>query len=156
MSARAIPPHAVPAVRHESDTRVSPLPPFELTVAVQGGDIDELQHVNNVVYLAWVQDVAIAHWNSLTSEQDRAALAWVALRHEIDYKSAAVLGDTVIARTWTGVAKGLRYSRHTEIIRASDGALLVQALSHWCPIERQSGRPMRLPAKMAAFFAKEQ
>lgn len=143
------------APRHESDTRVSPLPPFELNLRVHAADIDDLQHVNNVVYLAWVQDVAIAHWAFLTSEQDRDALAWVALRHEIDYRAAAVLGDAVIARTWTGVGKGLRYARHTEIIRASDGALLVQALSQWCPIERQSGRPTRLPAKMAAFFAKE-
>jgi len=145
----------VSADRHVSDTRVSPLPPFELNLQVQAGDIDDLAHVNNVVYLAWVQDVAIAHWASLTTDEDRAALAWVALRHEIDYKAAAVLGDAVIARTWTGVARGLRYARHTDIIRASDGALLVQALSQWCPIERRSGRPMRLPAKMAAFFGKD-
>ena len=70
----------------------SPIPPFELAITIKPSDIDELGHVNNVVYLSWVQDVAIAHWNFLTTHAHRAKYVWVALRHEIDYKAEAVLG----------------------------------------------------------------
>ena len=77
----------------------SPIPPFELAITIQPSAIDELGHVNNVVYLSWVKDVAIAHWNFLTTPAQRAKYVWVALRHEIDYKAEAVLGDAIIART---------------------------------------------------------
>ena len=132
----------------------SPLPPFELPLKIQSSDIDELGHVNNVVYLAWVQDVAIAHWNFLTTPEQRDRHVWVALRHEIDYLAEAVPGDAVFARTWTGLARGLRYPRHTEIIRTVDGKVLARAVTQWCPLDRASGRPSRLPAEIDAWFGK--
>ena len=132
----------------------SPLPPFELDIRIKPEDIDELGHVNNVVYLSWVQDVATAHWSFLTTDEHRARFVWVALRHEIDYVAQAVLGDAVLARTWTGLARGLRFSRHTEIIRVDDGKQLAIAVTVWCPLDRASGRPTRLPTQIAAFFAK--
>jgi len=132
----------------------SPIPPFELPLTIQSSDIDELGHVNNVVYLAWVQDVAIAHWNFLTTPEQRAHHVWVALRHEIDYLAEAVPGDAVLARTWTGMARGLRYPRHTEIIRSGDGKVLARAVTQWCPLDRASGRPSRLPAEIDAWFGK--
>jgi acyl-CoA thioester hydrolase len=132
----------------------SPIPPYEISCDVSAAHIDELGHVNNVVYLSWVQDVAIAHWNSLTTPELRARLVWVALRHEIDYKAEAVLGDRIIARTWTGVGRGLRYARHTKILRASDGVLLAEAVTQWCPMDAASRKPTRLPAEIAAYFGK--
>ena len=115
--------------------------------------IDALGHVNNVVYLSWVQDVAIAHWNSLTTPALRERLIWVALRHEIDYKAEALPGDTITARTWTGAGRGLRYARHTRILRAADQSLLAEALTQWCPMDAVSRKPTRLPAEIAKFFA---
>ena len=132
----------------------SPIPHFDLPIVIKPSDIDEQGHVNNVVYLSWVQDVAVAHWNSLTSAEHRSKYAWVALRHEIDYKAEAVLGDSIVARTWTGVAQGMRYPRHTEIIRLGDGKVLCNAVTLYCPLERNTGRPTRLPTEIAAFFGK--
>lgn len=132
----------------------SPIPHFDLPIVIKPSDIDEQGHVNNVVYLSWVQDVAVAHWNSLTSAEHRSKYAWVALRHEIDYKAEAVLGDSIVARTWTGVAQGMRYPRHTEIIRLGDGKVLCNAVTLYCPLERSTGRPTRLPTEIAAFFGK--
>jgi acyl-CoA thioester hydrolase len=132
----------------------SPLPPFELIRDVVPADIDELGHVNNVVYLSWVQDVAVAHWNSLTTAAFRANLLWIALRHEIDYKAEAVLGDSILARTWTGRAIGLRYQRHTQILRQRDGVLLAQALTDYCPVNAQSRKPTRLTPDVAGYFRK--
>ena len=132
----------------------SPIPPFELDISIKPGDIDELGHVNNVVYLFWVQDVAVAHWAFLTTPEHRTQYVWVALRHEIDYAAQAVLGDAITGRTWTGMALGLRYPRHTEIIRRDDNKVLATAVTQWCSLDRASGRPTRLPAGIAAYFAK--
>ncbi len=132
----------------------SPIPPFELDIRIKPDDIDELGHVNNVVYLSWVQDVAVAHWAFLTTPEHRAQYVWVALRHEIDYVAQARLGDEITARTWTGMARGLRHPRHTEIIRCEDKKVLATAVTLWCPLDRASGRPTRLPAELAAYFAK--
>lgn len=135
----------------------SPIPTFDFAITIQPSDIDELGHVNNVVYLSWVQGVAVAHWNFLTTPAQREKYLWVALRHEIDYKAEAVLGDTLVARTWTGTARGVRFSRHTEIIHISESGntkVLARAVTHWCPLDRGNRRPTRLPAEIAAFFGK--
>jgi acyl-CoA thioester hydrolase len=89
--------------------------PFELPISIEPADIDELGHVNNVTYLRWVQDVAVAHWKAASRPSDQATLRWVLLRHEIDYKQAAYLGDGIIARTWDGTASRLRFVQTIEI-----------------------------------------
>ncbi len=127
--------------------------PFELPLRVEPGDIDELNHVNNVVYLRWVQDVAIAHWKVLATPAEQAEVAWVAVRHEIDYRHPAVPGDGIIARTWVGAASGLRFERHTEILRARDRKLLARARTVWCPVDTRSGRPKEVSPQLRARFS---
>jgi acyl-CoA thioester hydrolase len=126
---------------------------FELQIEVRPEDIDGLGHVNNVVYLRWVQDAAVAHWYALAPKADREKLLWVVLRHEIDYKQAARLGDAVVARTWVGGSSGLRFERHTELLRASDRGLLAKALSIWCPIDAHTRRPAQVSAEARALFS---
>src|SRR6266446_496772 len=93
---------------------------FEMTVAVLPSDIDEQKHVNNTVYLRWIQDVATAHWKSLASTEAQGAIGWVVLRHEIDYRSPASLGNEIVLRTWVGKASRLKFARFTEIYRKID------------------------------------
>ena len=116
----------------------------EVPVTVAKSDIDVLDHVNNTVYLRWVQDAAVAHWrHSATAEQQRE-IVWVVLRHEIDYKRPARLGDDLMARTWVGTATTHAFDRHTEIVRTADGKVLARARTVWCPIDRETGRPIRV------------
>jgi acyl-CoA thioester hydrolase len=134
---------------------VSPNPPlncFELSISVEPEDIDDLGHVNNVVYLRWMQDVAIAHWRSAATKHQQDAVAWVAVRHEIDYKSPALLNDSVVARTWVGTADSLRFERHTAIVRA-DGKLLARGRTIWCPINRTTGRLTRVNDDLRHVFS---
>ena len=132
---------------------IETLPAFELAVAVEPGDIDELDHVNNVTYLRWVQDVAVAHWTALAPPADLAKLVWVVVRHEIDYKQPARLGDQIVARTWVGHATRVRFERHTELLRAADRALLAKALTLWCPLDRSTGKPAAVSAEVRARFS---
>jgi acyl-CoA thioester hydrolase len=131
----------------------TPPSPFELTIRVEPQDIDELGHVNNVVYLRWVQDVAAAHWRALASAEDQARLWWVVVRHEIDYKRPAYLGDRIVAKTWVGAAKRNRFERHTELLRAEDRRLLAKARTLWCPIDATTGRPASVGPDVRSRFS---
>jgi len=128
-------------------------PEFEIAVAIEPGDIDVLGHVNNVTYLRWVQDAAVAHWTSLAPPADQAKLVWVVVRHEIDYKHPARADDQIIARTWVGHASRVRFERHTELLRAADRAVLAKALTLWCPIDRATGKPAAVSAEVRARFS---
>jgi acyl-CoA thioester hydrolase len=127
--------------------------PFEKTASVLTGDIDEQNHVNNTVYLRWVQEVATAHWKAIASTEAQKDIGWVVLRHEIDYKTPACLGDDVVLRTWVGKATRLTFERFTEILRSSDGQLLASARTLWCPINTQTGRPLRVPVEVREQFS---
>lgn len=129
------------------------LEPFELAFPVAPGDIDEIGHVNNVTYLRWVQDIAVAHWKAAAPAADQAKLWWVVVRHEIDYHRPAYLADGIIARTWVGSASRIRFERHTEILRASDRCVLAKARTVWCPIDAVTGRPAAVSAEVRACFS---
>jgi acyl-CoA thioester hydrolase len=129
--------------------------PFEIPIRVQPADIDELGHVNNIVYLRWVQEAAVAHWRAAAPPEDQAALAWVVLRHEIDYRQPALPGDELIARTWVGGATRIKFERHTEILRAPDRVLLAKAVTLWCPIDTRTGRPAPVSPAVRAIFSTE-
>lgn len=124
--------------------------PHELILRVVEEDLDDRAHVNNVVYVRWVQDAAAAHWHLLASEVARAEVAWVALRHEIDYLSPAVMGDEIAVRTWVGVAEGLSFERFTEILRRSNKRLLAKARTLWCPVDARTGKPRRVSDEIRA------
>ena len=127
--------------------------PFEIIVPVVAADIDEQNHVNNTVYLRWVQDVATAHWQALAGQEAQAAIAWVVLRHEIDYKAPAALGDKITLRTWVGKASRLTFERFTEIRRNGEEQLLSTARTLWCPINPQTGRPTRVSPEVRSQFS---
>ncbi len=126
---------------------------FELAIEVESTDIDELGHVNNVAYLRWVQNVAVAHWRALAPVEDQARFLWIVLRHEIDYKHPAYLGDGIVARTWVGAASRLRFERHTELLRANDRSVLARARTLWCPINAATGRPAIVGPELRARFS---
>jgi acyl-CoA thioester hydrolase len=126
---------------------------FELVVRVLPEDIDAQDHVNNTVYLRWVQDVAVAHWQALASAEAQSEIGWVVVRHEIDYRAPGCLGDEVILRTWVGEATRLRFERLTEILRRSDQRLLATARTLWVPVSPLTGKPVRVAPEIREQFS---
>jgi acyl-CoA thioester hydrolase len=126
---------------------------FELPITVHEEDIDRLGHVNNVVYVRWVQDAAVAHWRVLASEEERRHLLWVVMRHEIDYRRPALPNDELLARTWVGEAHGLSFERFTEIVRADDRKLLARARTVWCPVDANTLKPVHPGEEVRARFS---
>lgn len=127
--------------------------PYEVEIDVEESDIDLLGHVNNTVYLRWVQDSATAHWNVIASEEEKSSLLWVVVRHEIDYKRPALLGDRIVAKTWVGGLNRRYFERFTEIRRISDNKLLASALTLWCPVDPKSMKPVRTSDDIKAKFS---
>ena len=129
------------------------IPPFETTFEVMPADIDERDHVNNVVYVRWVNDVAIMHWRSGATIDQQADLAWVLMRYDIDELDAAHPGDRVRACTWVGHAEGLKFERFVELTRVADGKVLAHSKTIWCPVDGRTGRPKRVPAAVRERFS---
>jgi acyl-CoA thioester hydrolase len=128
-------------------------PVFEIQIQVEPADIDQLGHVNNITYLRWVQEIAIAHWNATAPQEDKAKLLWVVLRHEIDYKVPAFVGETLLVKTWVGNASRLKFERHTEFVRASNNRSIAKALTVWCPIDSSTGKPVQVSPQVRACFS---
>ena len=124
-----------------------------MTVSVAPADIDEQNHVNNTVYLRWVQEVATAHWRALASGDAQRAVGWVVVRHEIDYKAPAGLGNEILLRTWVGKATRLTFERFTEVRRKKDNRLLSKARTVWVPIDRITGKPTRVSQEIRNQFS---
>lgn len=125
------------------------LMPFELKVVVHKTDIDLLGHVNNTVYLRWVQEAATAHWQHTASTEEQNEVLWVVVRHEIDYKRPTFLEDEVVAKTWVGARNRRAFERFTEIRRESDNKLLAKALTLWCPVDPETKKAIALSEKTA-------
>ena len=123
-----------------------------MTLTAGPEHIDELGHVNNAVWVQWIQQVAVAHWDAVADAAHRDAYYWVIVRHEIDYLRAAVAGDRITARTWVGDApQGARFDRHMEFI-GPDRKVYVRAKTQWAIIDKEAGRPIRVPAEVIAPF----
>lgn len=117
-------------------------PTYSKQHTVRSNEIDELQHVNNVVYVSWVQDIAHEHWTELKEGHNTEGYVWVVLRHEIDYMGQAILGDIVDIRTWVGETAGVKSVRHVEVLKK--GKLLVKAQTTFCLLDVKTFKPTRI------------
>jgi len=126
---------------------------FEIPITVQPADIDRQNHVNNTVYVRWIQEVATAHWEARAPAEVCDAIGWVVLRHEIDYKTPACLGDELVLRTWVGKATRATFERFVEVVRKNDRQLVAQARTLWVPINPETAKPTRVPPEVRARFS---
>ena len=114
--------------------------------------IDELGHVNNAVWVDWIQQIAIAHWSSVASAEHQAQYFWVVTRHEIDYRGNIGLGESVEATTFIPAAPtGARFDRRVDFRNAA-GKVIVSSNTTWAMLERASGRLMRVRDEVTAPF----
>ena len=128
---------------------------FTQPLRIEAADIDELGHVNNIVYLRWAQEIAIAHWRSRASAEMLASMIWVVTRHEVDYRAPLLLGDTGEARTWVAPAPhGVLWGRHVEIVKTGAPKPAASILSTWCLLDAATRRVKRVPLEIVERFAR--
>ena len=123
---------------------------FVVPLEIVPEDIDANNHVNNVVYVRWLQDVGTTHWMARFPEEVTSKWSWVCLRHEVDYKRPLNLGDEVRARTWVGTPQGPRFARYV-LIEGPDG-VAAQGMSDWVLVDAQTMKPARIPDWMVEPF----
>jgi acyl-CoA thioester hydrolase len=125
---------------------------FALTFIAKPEHIDENGHVNNAVWVQWMEALATAHWNADADPAHVAAYAWLVTRHEIDYRGNIGQGEQVEAVTEVREGpSGARFDRHFTFTDAS-GKAIVRAKTTWAMVDRQTGRVMRVPPAVVAPF----
>lgn len=120
---------------------------FDLNIQVEPEHIDSLGHVNNVVYMHWMQDVATAHIEALglgLEQYQELKHAMVAVEHHVQYRKAAFLGDKITLRTWLNDLNSLYSFRQYAFYREKDQSLLFTGSTKWACIELKTGRPKRM------------
>jgi acyl-CoA thioester hydrolase len=124
---------------------------------VAAADIDELGHVNNIVYLRYAQDIAIAHWRTRAPPEMLDAYVWVVTRHEVDYRAQLELGDDVEVRTYVDAApRGPSWVRFVDVYKAGAEKPSASIKSNWVMLDAQTRRMKRVPLDLAARFMNDQ
>ena len=121
-------------------------------VTVTSNDLDELNHVNNVRYLDWVQDIAKEHWQLASQKKWEDEIVWVVRKHEIVYYGAALLEDVLQIRTYIKENKGPISTRIVTFTNNKTGELLVTSSTDWCLLDKKTLRPKRIPNDIAELF----
>ena len=125
---------------------------FTQTFTAEPHHIDELGHVNNSVWVQWVQDMATAHWSAVADPAHQQQYFWVVIRHEIDYRGNIAAGETATGITYIpGDPKGAKSIRMVEFVDAA-GKPLVTAQTTWAMLDRESGRLARVRPEVLAPF----
>ncbi len=119
-------------------------------------DLDDLNHVNNVIYVQWLQDIAKEHWEVRATEELKNDFIWVVIRHEIDYKKQAFLGDEILIETYVGETTFVTSERYVNIKNAKTGEVLVAAKSMWCLLDAKTKRPTKITEELRTVFHKKQ
>lgn len=115
---------------------------FTLKITVSSKDIDTLKHVNNLVYVKWMDKIAIEHYAFLTKDNPLPQYVWVVTRHEIDYLKQATLGDKITVKTWVGETNGITSIRFMNFYK--DNLLLVKAKTVWLMLDSKTLKPTRI------------
>ena len=126
---------------------------FNLSLIVTKNDLDALNHVNNITYLQWIQSVAEKHWNEISNADNDNKYVWVVIRHEIDYFLPALLNDEITINTYIGESYGVKSERFVEIKK--DDKLLAKAKTIWCLLDKNTMKPVKVPAEIMTILQSE-
>ena len=132
--------------------------PFVHETRVAPGDIDELGHAGNLVYLRWLQEAALAHSTHLGLDQAaylKMGQVWVVRRHEIVYLRPAFEGDALRVETRVTTMGAASSERRTRILKIADGSALAEAVTDWAFVDIARGRPVRIPEQIRSRFPLE-
>lgn len=125
---------------------------YSKEIQVPDEAIDEVGHVNNVVYLEWILMISAEHWNRTIPEEIRKDYMWVVLNHFISYKNPAFQNENLLIQTWVEEMEGVKSKRRVEIRNKDNGKILVEATTLWCLIDAISKRPKRITPELAQDF----
>ncbi len=122
------------------------------TITVLPEHLDELQHVNNVTYVAWIQEISAEHWGNAATEEMKKKYYWVVRNHNITYHQQAFLNDEISIETYILHNKGPLSTRFVEMTRRKTGQRLVTSETQWCLLHSESMKPLRVTDDIVSLF----
>lgn len=125
----------------------------EFTVTVSEEHLDELNHVNNITYLKWVQDASEVHWDLLADDTIKSQVLWMVLRHEIDYKGQAFLHDDIKVITWVGESAGVKSIRYVNFYKQDK--IVASCKTTWCLLDKSTLKPKRIEGVVLRLLASD-
>ncbi|WP_445385192.1 acyl-CoA thioesterase [Robiginitalea sp. IMCC44478] len=125
---------------------------FQKTIEVQAEDLDALEHVNNIRYLKWVQEISEAHWELLSAGAWRDTFFWVVRSHHIEYFRPVLKGEKLQITTYVEEARGALSKRIVEFCLSENSEKVARCETLWCLLNRKSMKPARMPNKMEQLF----
>ena len=130
--------------------------PYIRSFTARPEHIDELGHVNNTVWVQWVQDIATAHWEAAARPEDNQQYFWVVIRHEVDYRGNIASGESVTGETWIdGAPQGAKSDRRVDF-RNEAGRVIVSARTTWAMLDKQTQRLVRVRPEVVAPFQNDE
>jgi len=128
-------------------------PTYSKTIIIPIDVIDENEHVNNVTYVRWMQDIAVEHYSSIGGiEAQGSESTWVIREHKIEYFLPAFEGEEIEVRTWVENVRRVRSLRKYEFVRKSDGKVLVKGETDWVFVDVKTGMPKAVPREIMDVF----
>jgi acyl-CoA thioester hydrolase len=129
-------------------------PIFTIEFTIPETAIDQLGHVNNVIYVQWMQDIAVRHYEyvSGTAPMQAAGAIWLVREHHIEYLQPAFAGEVIEVQTWVANIRRVRSLRKYRFVHKSDGQILVKGETDWVFVNLKSMRPIRIPDEVINVF----
>lgn len=125
---------------------------FETNIVVTAHDLDDLNHVNNVRYVQWVNDIAKQNWEQIATPTIKSEYFWVMLSNHMDYKQAAYLDDSLLIKTYVTKSEGVTSIRIVDIYNNKTNALLATSKTNWCLISKKTQKPARITPAIRNLF----
>jgi len=125
---------------------------YEKLITVTQGDLDELNHVNNVIYVQWANQIAKAHWLNKATPEMLKDFIWVVLKHIIEYKNPAFLNDVIKLKTFVKSSQGVTSTRVVEMYNSASNKLLVKSETNYCLLNAKTNRPTKIPVEISELF----
>ena len=125
---------------------------YQKILQVEKSHLDNQQHVNNVQYVQWVQDIAEEHWESRATPEQKREFFWVVVKHEIDYKRQAFLNDQLSMQTYVDETTHVTSLRHVIIKNAENDQVIVEAKTVWCLMNAETKKPAKISEEMIGLF----
>ena len=122
-------------------------------ILVAENDLDDLEHVNNVRYVQWIQDISKEHWQKVAPQEIQEEVVWVVMSHYIEYKSSALKGETILVKTHIKESKGARSTRIVEMFHSITNKLILRSTTEWCLVNKYTQKPMRISEEIKIMFS---
>lgn len=125
---------------------------YQKKITVIKDHLDELNHVNNVRYVQWVQDIAKEHWLQNVTKDILNSYFWVLINHNISYQGPALLGDSIVLKTYILKSEGVSSIRKVEMYNETTSKQIISSETTWCFMNAKTKRPTRIIPEIANLF----